>query len=148
MNTHKINEESVQSFTLYRDDIPGFNEIIQAAKSFGSHRGNYNGYAKMKRKWDTILCKEIIDAKISPIDKIFIHMLWCEKNKRRDPDNTAAFIKFILDALQKTGIIKNDNLDYVSGWKNNFIIGENRGVEVKLYETIETSNTEFQREGG
>ena len=36
-----------------------------------------------------------------------------EKTKKRDVDNIQSSVKFILDALQKAGILKNDSRKYV-----------------------------------
>lgn len=123
-----------QEFSIYGDDMPGFNEILQAAKTRGRNSG-LTLYAYLTKKW-TNRIKDIVKQKnIYPVDKIFLDMVWIEKNKRRDPDNIAAFIKFILDALQKAQIIKNDGWSQVEGWKNKFIIGDQRGVMVRIYET-------------
>ena len=113
-----------QEFSVYGKDMPGFNEMIAASKSFGHIRTGYNKYAVMKKTITARVVEEIEKANIYPIDKIFLHMIWIEPTKRRDPDNIAAFIKFILDALQKAKIIKNDGWGQVKGWKNNFIKGD------------------------
>ena len=129
-----------QKFTVYGKDLPGFNDFIAAAKS---RNKNYNGYNALKSKWSKKIILSIEAANVFPIDKIFLHMIWCEPSKRRDPDNIASFIKFILDALQKANIIKNDGWRYVKGWRNEFIVGSKRGVEVRIYDTEDEYNTTF-----
>lgn len=42
-----------------------------------------------------------------------IEINWHEKTKRRDADNIQSAQKFILDALQKCQILKNDSRKYV-----------------------------------
>ena len=120
-----------QEFELYDDKLPGFNEMMYAAKK----RGGFGGYALMKRNWTTKIIEVVQQQKLFPIDKIFLSMVWFEPTKRRDPDNIASFIKFILDGLQKAEIIKNDGWSQVLGWKNSFEIGPKRGVRVRIYET-------------
>lgn len=129
-----------QKFEVYGDDMPGFNDFIAAAASRGR---SYYGYNVLKNKWGKILTLAIESADIIPIDKIFLHMIWWEPTKKRDPDNIASFIKVILDALQKTEVIENDGWRHVKGWRNEFKIGDKRGVEVRIYETDEKYNTAF-----
>lgn len=129
-----------QQFSVFGKDLPGFNDFIAAAKT---RNKNYNGYNALKQRWSKKLVTAITAANIFPIDKIFLYLIWCEPNKRRDPDNIASFIKFILDALQKASIIKNDGWGCVKGWRNEFMVGHKRGVEVRIYDTEEEYNTAF-----
>lgn len=65
--------------------------------------------------------KQKIEAQIIPYlselprfeKPIEIGFLWVEDNKRRDLDNVAFGKKFILDAMQKGGKLKNDNRKFV-----------------------------------
>lgn len=65
---------------------------------------------------------------------VTISFTWYEKNKKRDKDNVCFAKKFILDALQKANIIKNDNNGCVVGFSDDFIYCEGDGVEVILEE--------------
>lgn len=123
-----------QTFELYGSDIPGFNEMINAAKSIGNRSANKiaNSYKGMKEKWINRLCKAIRESGIEPVGEVFLDITWIETNKRRDPDNIAAFIKFILDGLQKANIIENDGWGQIIGWENTFEIGPARGVKVRI----------------
>lgn len=123
-----------QVFKIEDDKMPGFNEMIKAAKTFGTTGKRFNAYAAMKKKWGEKIGRIIKQQHIFSVDKLFLYLIWFEPNRRRDPDNIAAFIKFILDALQKEKIIDNDGWKNISGWKNKFIITRKRGVEVRLYE--------------
>lgn len=125
--------KAYQTFTVI-GDMPGFNEMILAAKSFSPKSKRYNGYASLKQKWGEIIESSILESNIFHIDKLFLHLIWNEPNRKRDPDNIAAFIKFILDALQKTNIIDNDGWNNVIGWRNDFIVSPPRSVEVRLYD--------------
>lgn len=129
---------SYQEFYVYGDDMPGFNEMLSASKTVVNKKGTRIGtsYGAMKLKWNNKIQKAIEKQNIHSVDKIFLHMIWLEKNKRRDPDNIAAFLKFILDGLQKSKIIKNDNWKYILGWRNDFKISDKRGVKVGIYGEI------------
>jgi len=137
-----------QVFELFSEKpFPGFNEMIDAAKSFGNraHKVKYNGYSTLKKTWTDRLCQAIKNANIIHIDKLFIYMIWHEKSKRRDPDNIVAFAKFILDSLQQTNVIKKDNWAHIKGIKNTFVYSDRSGVVVRLYDTTKNkpSNTKI-----
>lgn len=123
-----------QEFTMFYEDVPGFNQMINAAKSYGTrtHSRIYNSYTAMKKKWVDRLCFEIYKENILPVDKVFVYLLWFEKNKKRDPDNIASFVKFVFDALQKAKIVKNDGWNEILGWENKFKVSDKRGVRVRL----------------
>lgn len=62
---------------------------------------------------------------------------WYEKTKRRDKDNIAFSKKFILDAMQKAKIIKNDNNNYILGFKDLFFYDkkiDNNYVKIEIEE--------------
>ena len=63
---------------------------------------------------------------------VHITFVWHEPNKRRDKDNVAFAKKFILDALQKAGRLKNDNNKYVKGFTDKFVYDGTEGVEVHI----------------
>lgn len=52
---------------------------------------------------------------------LVISFEWHESDKRRDLDNIFSAKKFILDALQRTGIIANDNRKNVVGLNDTII---------------------------
>jgi Holliday junction resolvase RusA-like endonuclease len=87
--------------------FPGLNKYTRA------NRGSTGWGSSVKKKWTNIVawaCKEQeLEEAEEPID---IKFVWYEKNRRRDPDNFAFAKKFVLDGLEKAGVIKND------GWKN------------------------------
>lgn len=65
-------------------------------------------------------------------DPIVIHFIWIEENNRRDYDNIAFAKKFILDALQKSGKLPNDNRKWVTGFSDEFTLGTHAGVVVNI----------------
>ena len=92
--------------------LPGLNELIHANRT-----NKYVG-AKLKRETEEIISYYIMNAvnngNLKPIQgACIINFDWCEKTKKRDVDNIQSSQKFILDALQKTGILVNDSQKYV-----------------------------------
>lgn len=63
-----------------------------------------------------------------------IHFHWIEENKRRDFDNIAFAKKFILDALVKSGKLKDDNRKCVVGFTDRFSYGDSTRVMVTIEE--------------
>ena len=94
--------------------LPSLNEYIGAM-----NRNRYIGNG-MKQKY-----QKQIEPYLSKLPKPFknpviIHFTWVENNKRRDLDNIAFAKKFILDALTKSGVLVDDNHNYVKGFSDDF----------------------------
>jgi Holliday junction resolvase RusA-like endonuclease len=71
-------------------------------------------YSRLKKQW-TIFCGACARAGVGEKKiegSVRVRVVWNEPNRRRDPDNVQAGIKFILDGIVKAGILPND------GWKN------------------------------
>lgn len=112
--------------------LPGANEFIQ--KSYSSrHKGNN---MKQHTEHDIIWC--IKKAKLKRIKRpVFIRFIWYEGNKNRDKDNVAFAKKFILDALQKAGVLPNDNNNYIMGFADYFVYGKGQKVIVEIFDCDE-----------
>lgn len=67
---------------------------------------------------------------------VHITFIWHEPNQRRDKDNVAFAKKFILDALQKSGRLENDNNRFISGFSDKFVYDRSEGVEVIIEEDL------------
>ncbi len=94
-----------QSFTI-PGTLPGLNEVVNAS------RANKYKAAKLKKDAEELIVWSIKAAKIHPVQDVsFIEFGWFEPNRKRDPDNIVSARKFIMDALQKAGIIETD------GWR-------------------------------
>lgn len=111
--------------------LPGMNEIIAAAKK------GFGGlvYARMKRDCTKVIV-DAVKLVSHPLgcSKIYVVFNWCVANRRRDPDNIAAAVKFIFDAFVIAGVIKNDSQRYVIGWDNLFTkVDGSDYVEVKVH---------------
>ena len=107
--------------------LPSLNDYINSCRS--------NRYAA------AIMKKEVesdIDWHINQLPKfnkpIKIKFTWVEKNKKRDLDNVCFAKKFILDALQKSGKLENDNRRWVTGFTDSFELGEDYKVILEIEE--------------
>ena len=110
--------------------LPSYNEYSKA------NRTNKYAGATMKKNiemeiWGYIL-NQLKHIKITK--PVFIKFIWIEENKKRDLDNICFAKKFILDALQKDGVIENDNSSHVTGFMDKFEYADKRKVIVELKE--------------
>lgn len=112
--------------------LDGLNTIIN------KNRHNKYAGAKLSKKNIKKVSWSIKAAKLKKLkEPVILSIIYYEKNRRRDPDNILTSKKFILDAMQRTGLIQND------GWKNIESIEEywqvdkeNPRIEVTIYENI------------
>lgn len=110
--------------------LPGMNEYT-AAKNYSRYCGNQF----KKDVEDGILA--CLNAAF-PVGVVFNHKVtvqihFVEKNHRRDYDNIRAGTKFILDALQRRGILQGDGQKYLFPTKDIFSVDkEHPRVEVTL----------------
>lgn len=112
---------------IIKGKLPSLNEYIEA------ERTNRHIAAKIKRETDQMICWQI--KQMHQIKKkIRIRFVWYEETKRRDPDNVAFAKKFILDAMQKCGKLKNDNSSWIAGFSDDFVYGRGQGVILEITE--------------
>lgn len=105
--------------------LPGFNEIIEAAKR------NPHEYARMKETYTAMVAW--LAKKLPRFEKVALVITWYEPDHRRDPDNIMAGQKFILDGLVAAGTIPNDSQKYVWGIVHRFKVDrKNPRVEVEI----------------
>ena len=110
--------------------LDGLNEYVNACRTHAMVG------ARVKKENQEFVERYIQIEKIKPA-KTPVHIVfsWYEKNKRRDKDNIASAKKYILDALVKQGIIKNDTWDCIQGFEDKFCIDkENPRVCVDIME--------------
>lgn len=107
--------------------LPSCNEYINAC------RNNRYAAATMKKE-----VEEQIQWFIKKLPKmkkpVFITFTWIEENKKRDLDGICFAKKFILDAMQKAGILENDNAAHVKGFIDKFEYANQSKVIVELRE--------------
>ena len=116
--------------------LPGLNTLIDAAKEQGYVRRGWNGYANAKRQWGQSIYWEIMKVGLKPMRRVYVSFVWHEQDRRRDPDNfSSGGKKFVLDALVKAGVLKNDGWDEIAGMSDMWKVDKKRpGVQVTLEE--------------
>lgn len=115
--------------------LPGLNELI------GANRTNKYVGAKLKRETEEAISYYILNAvnngALKPVKSAcIINFDWCERTKKRDVDNIQSSQKFILDALQKTGILVNDSQKYVQQTSHRVLHTESDYVIVTITEVM------------
>ena len=110
---------------IYRGRLPGLNEIVNSARY-----SKYSG-ARQKKRVQELLELTWCRARGKTFDdRVIIHINFYEKDHKRDEDNVMAGMKFILDALQKLDVIKQDSQRYVHVLPEVFVDAKNPRVEV------------------
>ena len=106
-------------------EMPGLNEIIDAAKS-----SKYK-YADLKRvNTDAVAWTA---KRLPKANRLYLKITWVCKDKMKDPDNIAAAVKFIWDGLVEGGVIPNDGWKQNAGWENHFEVDkQNPRVEIEI----------------
>ena len=119
---------------IFPGKLPNTNDINNAG------RGNKYAAWKQKRDVQDELCLEWAGVKqiygdppMFP-DKVNIRIKFYEKNGRRDEDNVMGGMKFILDALQELGVIKNDSPKYCHVLPECFVRKDDPCVVVEIWE--------------
>lgn len=108
-----------------RGKLPTCNEYIDACRT-----NRYTG-AKMKQEAETAILWQL--GRLQQITApVIIHFTWHEKTRRRDKDNVAFAKKFVLDALQKSGKLPNDNNRFIAGFSDAFTYGTDYGVTIEV----------------
>lgn len=120
---------------IIRGTLPSLNEVIDA------NRASHHAGAKLKRGTDETIGWSIKASRLRPVSRpVRVDVLWVEPSRRRDPDNIASGVKFILDALQKQGVIAGDGHRHVTALSHTFAFDrDNPRVVVTLTETEEGS---------
>lgn len=113
--------------------LPSLNQYQNACRSHWSKGADF------KKDIEGLIGEYIIEAlltkRLHRVEKpceIFIE--WHEATKRRDCDNIQSAQKFILDALQHCGVIKNDSRKYVKQIHHTIIDDERDFVIVRFEE--------------
>lgn len=100
--------------------LPGLNDYIAA------ERTNRYKAASMKREAEALV---LWSAKASLRGKIptpcIMHYRWTEPNRKRDKDNISSFgRKVIQDALVKGGYLPGDGWNHITGFTDEFEVGD------------------------
>lgn len=113
--------------------LNALNEYTKACRS--SWQAGYSMKHKNEKKCINAIQKCFNDLEIH--QKVNIHYLWIEKNRRRDKDNVSSFgRKCIQDALVKTGVLLNDGWKNIGDFTDSFAVDkDNPRIEVTLETT-------------
>jgi Holliday junction resolvase RusA-like endonuclease len=124
-----VDERCTHRFVI-KGRLPGLNEMTREA------RGNKYESARTKRTCTMLCAAEAMRQKIPAMTRpIILDVMWVEPNQRRDLDNIAAGIKYILDGLQAANIIANDGWKDVHGIVHRFAVdADNPRIVVELQE--------------
>ena len=108
--------------------LPSLNYYVNSCRT------NRFAAAKMKKECEELITHYIKNSVMETYkEPVTIRFSWYEKNTRRDKDNIAFGKKFILDALQKTGVLENDNWHCVTGFVDEFFVDKDRPrIEVEI----------------
>lgn len=110
-------------------ELPDLNTIIKASKS------HYGAYSKLKK--DNTNKVTWLAKKLPKMKCIDLEITWYCENKKKDKDNIAAGIKFILDGLVEAGTIENDGWKQINDFTHRFEIDrENPRIEVEISEVV------------
>lgn len=100
-------------FTI-KGRLPSANELLRWDRIVGRNgRGKYYGSIKrrtLRLEVSGFIWQAMLTKFKTPVD---ISVLWVEPNARRDYDNIASGIKFILDALVMTETIGGDSRKWI-----------------------------------
>lgn len=113
--------------------LPGLNEYSDAER-----RNRYQG-ARIKREWTETVAW--LAREMEPLaGPVHVRCRWIAPNRRRDPDNVAAAIKYVLDGLVAGGLLPGDGWRYIRSISHTFEVdGEAPGVEIILQEDEEAA---------
>lgn len=112
--------------------FPCLNDYIHAIQ-----RNRFAGN-QMKRVYTDTVAK-LAKMQLKPIENenmpVMLEYTFCEKNRRRDKDNIAAFaMKVIQDGLVTSGILPNDGWKQIEGFRCEYKNADNNKITVKIYE--------------
>jgi Holliday junction resolvase RusA-like endonuclease len=95
--------------------LAGLNDLI------GATNNNRYGGNTLKREETERCAMWAIASKMAPISRaVGLRIVWIEPNRRRDIDNVAAGVKFILDGLVSAGKLPNDGRKWVKSISHEF----------------------------
>lgn len=99
---------------VIRGRLPSLNEYVSA------NRAHWSKGARLKTDTEQMIVYAIKSAvnrgKCHKVTRpCWIEFIWCEYGARRDLDNVYSAKKHILDAMQKAGIIDNDDRKHIYG---------------------------------
>lgn len=106
--------------------------LVSLNEYINAERRNRFMAAKLKKD-----AQEMVSWQIKSMEPIteasFFHFEWHIPNKKRDPDNISSYgRKVILDAFVKNGKLENDNLKWIKGFTDSFVLSDEDKVVVTI----------------
>jgi Holliday junction resolvase RusA-like endonuclease len=97
-------------------------------------RGHWSKAAAIKKDLTFLVKMEAKSQKLKIMQSpIAVTCIWETKNEKKDPDNLAFGLKFILDGLVQAGILKNDGYGDIISITHFFAATGKDQVNVTLY---------------
>ena len=99
-----------------------------------SIKKHWSKYSNPKKRY-TFFIAVLARQQLKPVNKypVYITCVWYCKDRRKDPSNRAAGIKFIEDGLVEAGILRNDGFNEIRKITHEFHVDKkNARVEVTL----------------
>lgn len=122
-----------QNYFIINRKLCSLNEYIDVCRRNKYQAAKFKSDIEKAIGWDITYARS--KGTLTPTAKpIVVHFEWHEKTKRRDADNIASAKKYILDAMQKYGVIPNDSRRYVKGFHDSIIDSDRDYVVVILVE--------------
>ena len=108
--------------------------LVSLNEYINAERRNRFMAAKLKKEAQEMVMWQIKSMPV--ITKAsFFYFEWHVSNKKRDPDNISSYgRKVILDAMVKSGKIPNDNLSWIIGFQDTFVVDKTERVIVTISE--------------
>lgn len=113
----------------YLGRLQGLNEYTKI------NRANRYGANASKQGIEQSLIVAIREHKLKKVDKypIKLKIMWYEPDRRRDVDNITFAVKFIQDALVKSGILENDGQKQINAIEHIVLTDrDNPRIEIEL----------------
>lgn len=110
--------------------LPSRNEEIL------QNRKNIYAGAKLKRDANNKVAWHVKEQRITSFEgPVTLEVVFYEPNYRRDFDNVIGALKYVLDGLVKSNIIKNDTRKIISDVKMSVLVDKtNPRIEIKIKE--------------
>ncbi len=122
-------EKEKEAKLIIPGELPTENEIIDKAKT------HWAKYKKMKDTYDSLVKVFSEKHRVPFFETILLQITYYRKNRMYDPDNICSAKKFILDGLQKAGVIENDGWKVVKGFQETWEVDkDNPRTEVIIKE--------------
>ena len=113
--------------------LDGLNDYTKANRS-NVYVGNKMKKDNQQKVFAALVRSKMLNHRISYYPAR-ISLKWYEKDTKRDIDNVAFAVKFILDELVGQGVLKGDSQKYVNELEHEFLVDkENPRIEVQIHD--------------